>query len=446
MMIRRKTITVFFILALTVLTTSCAALRSVAAPVESNPSLSGVEDEAGGGFNLFEIVVGSRGESSIADAPSSSERSAISEESESAIEDAAEEGYGPDHTQLNLRAGSVDDNEQWDDYLLYRIRFAEWGVPIREIDITERHILRVSTDQGLPVLGARISIFNDQGSKVADLMTTSDGQALFFPMASEDPNSQNYDATIEKDGQIADLIIDRELREHEVTLEANSASDPVRLDVHFLIDATGSMSDEIYQLKENMILISECIHDLPSKPDVRFGMTIYRDRGDDFVTQTLDFTPDIEAFIQELSQVEANGGGDYSESLNEGFHDAIHLPEWRIDDTVSLIFLIADAPPHLDYGNDYDYAEEIFEATERGVKIFPVASSGLDDQGEYIFRQLAQISGGKFLFLTYGPQGGPGDETTHHVEDYSVLSLDQLIIRIVEEELANLNGVDGYKQ
>jgi hypothetical protein len=375
MMIRRKTITVFFILALTVLTTSCAALRSVAAPVESNPSLSGVEDEAGGGFNLFEIVVGSRGESSIADAPSSSERSAISEESESAIEDAAEEGYGPDHTQLNLRAGSVDDNEQWDDYLLYRIRFAEWGVPIREIDITERHILRVSTDQGLPVLGARISIFNDQGSKVADLMTTSDGQALFFPMASEDPNSQNYDATIEKDGQIADLIIDRELREHEVTLEANSASDPVRLDVHFLIDATGSMSDEIYQLKENMILISECIHD-----------------------------------------------------------------------TVSLIFLIADAPPHLDYGNDYDYAEEIFEATERGVKIFPVASSGLDDQGEYIFRQLAQISGGKFLFLTYGPQGGPGDETTHHVEDYSVLSLDQLIIRIVEEELANLNGVDGYRQ
>jgi hypothetical protein len=108
-------------------------------------------------------------------------------------------------------------------------------------------------------------------------------------------------------------------------------------------------------------------------------------------------------------------------------------------ETVSLIFLVADAPPQLIYANDYDYAEEVFEAVERGIKIFPLASSGLDDQGEYIFRQLAQISAGKFLFLTYGAGGAPGDETTHHVEDYSVLSLDELVVRMVEEELAHLN-------
>jgi hypothetical protein len=446
MVTRRKMIMCFSVLAVTVLTTSCAAFGSTSELPKINLPHPGVEEEGWGGSDIIEVEVESKGEPFIADAPSSSERSALYEEVESAPEDAVEESYGSDHQQLNLQAGSVDDNEQWDDYLLYRIQFAEWGIPVQKIDVSERHIIQVSTGQGLPVLGARISIFNDQGSKVADLMTTSDGQALFFPLASKDPNSQNYNATIEKDGQIADLVIDRDIREHEVTLEVKSAPDPVRLDVHFLIDATGSMSDEIYQLKENMIVISESIHDLPSKPDVRFGMTIYRDRGDDFITQTLDFTPDIEAFTQKLSQVEANGGGDYSESLNEGLHDAIHLPEWRIDETVSLIFLIADAPPHLDYANDYDYAEEIFEVAERGVKIFPVASSGLDDQGEYIFRQLAQISGGKFLFLTYGPQGGPGDGTTHHVEDYSVLSLDQLIIRIVEEELANLNGEDGYQQ
>jgi hypothetical protein len=446
MVTRRKMIMCFSVLAVTVLTTSCAAFGSTSELPKINLPHPGVEEEGWGGSDIIEVEVESKGEPFIADAPSSSERSALYEEVESAPEDAVEESYGSDHQQLNLQAGSVDDNEQWDDYLLYRIQFAEWGIPVQKIDVSERHIIQVSTGQGLPVLGARISIFNDQGSKVADLMTTSDGQALFFPLASKDPYSQNYNATIEKDGQIADLIIDRDIREHEVTLEVKSAPDPVRLDVHFLIDATGSMSDEIYQLKENMIVISESIHDLPSKPDVRFGMTIYRDRGDDFITQTLDFTPDIEAFTQKLSQVEANGGGDYSESLNEGLHDAIHLPEWRIDETVSLIFLIADAPPHLDYANDYDYAEEIFEVAERGVKIFPVASSGLDDQGEYIFRQLAQISGGKFLFLTYGPQGGPGDGTTHHVEDYSVLSLDQLIIRIVEEELANLNGEDGYQQ
>jgi hypothetical protein len=64
----------------------------------------------------------------------------------------------------------------------------------------------------------------------------------------------------------------------------------------------------------------------------------------------------------------------------------------------------------------------------------------LDDQGEYIFRQLAQISGGKFLFLTYGADGAPGDDTTHHVDDYSVLSLDDLVVRIVQEQLAYLQS------
>jgi hypothetical protein len=103
-------------------------------------------------------------------------------------------------------------------------------------------------------------------------------------------------------------------------------------------------------------------------------------------------------------------------------------------------FLIADAPPHLDYPQDYDYAEEMEIAARRGIKIFPIASSGLDDQGEYIFRQIAQFTQGRFIFLTYeGPTNGgsPGEVTTHHVEDYSVNNLDDLLVKLVEEELAH---------
>ena len=337
-----------------------------------------------------------------------------------------------------LRAGSVDDNAEWDDYLLYRLRFAEWGISVHDIDVSQRHIIQVTNEQGQPVLGAKVTIFDDAGQKLAMMRTCADGRALFFPLASINPEAQSYQVRVEKGSAEVTFPIDRSHRDHPVTLEVRSASSPVRLDVHFLIDATGSMSDEIQQLKENMITISERIHALPSNPDVRFGMTIYRDRGDLFISRTFDFTPDIETFTSELAKVVAEGGGDYPESLNEGLHNAIHLPEWRMEETVSLIFLVADAPPQLIYANDYDYAEEVFEAVERGIKIFPLASSGLDDQGEYIFRQLAQISSGKFLFLTYGAGGAPGDETSHHVDDYSVLSLDELVVRLVEEELAHL--------
>jgi hypothetical protein len=199
------------------------------------------------------------------------------------------------------------------------------------------------------------------------------------------------------------------------------------------------MSDEIQRLKDNMVRVAERVADLPSQPAVRFGMTVYRDRGDLFISRTLEFTGNTADFTAELAAIQADGGGDYPESLNEGFHNAIHLPEWRGENTISLVFLIADAPPHLDYAQDYDYATDIWEAVEHGIKIYPIASSGLDDQGEYIFRQLAQISGGKFLFLTYGADGAPGDETSHHVDDYSVLALDDLVVRVISDEISALN-------
>ncbi len=338
----------------------------------------------------------------------------------------------------DLRAGSVDDNAAWDDYLLYRLQFRDWGIESHEIDVTERHTIQVVNTSGLPILGAEIEILDATGRRITSMLTHGDGTALFFPQAYDSGNGLNIRIIASKDGASEEIPLNRDEREHRIVLDARGASDPIRLDVHFLIDATGSMSDEIGQLKDNMISVSEQIKTLPSRPDVRFGMTVYRDRGDLFVSRTLDFTPDVEDFTRELDQVVADGGGDYPESLNEGLHKAIHLPEWRQEETISIIFLIADAPPQLGYTQDYDYADDALIAGERGIKIFPLASSGLDDQGEYIFRQLAQATSGKFLFLTYGAGGAPGDDTTHHVDDYSVLSLDDLVVKMVEEELAAL--------
>ncbi len=338
-----------------------------------------------------------------------------------------------------LRAGSVDDNAEWDDYLLYRLQFHDWGIPVHDLDVSGRHTIKVVDHRHLPVLGARVDVFNPSGERVFQATTGADGTVYFHPQINGGSTSGLFVAVATKGGSEVQTALSSEAYEHQLELDARTSTAPVRLDIHFLIDATGSMSDEIQQLKDNMISVAEQIAALQTSPDVRYGMTIYRDRGDLFISRTHDFTPDVATFTEALREVQAEGGGDYPESLNEGLHQAIFLPEWRVEETVSLLFLIADAPPHLDYVQDYDYAQDVFEAVGSGIKIFPLASSGLDDQGEYIFRQLAQITGGKFLFLTYGPGGAPGDDTTHHVDDYSVLSLDDLIVRLVEEQLAFLS-------
>ena len=79
----------------------------------------------------------------------------------------------------------------------------------------------------------------------------------------------------------------------------------------------------------------------------------------------------------------------------------------------------------------------MIEAHRRGIKIFTIASSGLDDQGEYVFRQISQHTMGRFIFLVYGSDG----LTSHHVGQYTVQQLDDLVVRLVEEELSHLVGV-----
>jgi len=124
-----------------------------------------------------------------------------------------------------------------------------------------------------------------------------------------------------------------------------------------------------------------------------------------------------------------------------------HL-SWRGNGATRMVVLLADAPPHLDYGGP-QYDDDMVAALGKGIKIFSVGASGLDRQGEYIQRQIAQYTGGRFVFLTYEnaqrPASGPGRETVHDVSNYSVDTLDRLIVRLVREELAPLARPDLAK-
>jgi len=412
-----------------------APASEMANPVEA----SGVESgdvpppPPEGGEKVAEVRVDAvvEAEPAVAEAPR-----AVGEEA--AVGDTAVAPAEPVVNQNSqLTAGEVDDNAQWDDYLLYLRSYS--GASVIRMDVSERHQIWVQDSQGRPVLGAKIDVVAN-GQTMAVLRSGSNGRALFFPRTLP-TQADLYTLNITVAGQTETVQIPANSvqREWFVTHPgADQLPATTQLDILFLIDATGSMSDEINQLKENIRAISSQINALPNQPAVRFAMVTYRDRGDSYLYNVTDFTPDINEFAQSLANVSANGGGDYPEDLNEAFSQAVHSAEWRVEDTVSLIFLVADAPPHLDYGQQNHYGVEVMEALARGIKVYPIASSGLDEQGEYIFRQLAQMTGGRFIFLTYGDAGpgSTGTETTFNVSDYSVSALDDLVVRIVEEELS----------
>ena len=332
------------------------------------------------------------------------------------------------------RAGSVDDNADFDDYLAYRDRIRSLGIPIRDVDASGRIVLTVLGADSRPVHGADVSI-----SGVDRTYTTNAaGRVVFLPAASHGPIADTYTFTVSSESVTAAPGDQVRLRVPE-----DGGADPgVPLDVVFLIDVTGSMGDEIGQLQTTVSSVASRIGSLASEPDVRFGMTLYRDEGDAFVTATFDLTDVIEDFQTALADVVAAGGGDTPEALDEGFAEALAVPSWRDrHDAVQLVFLIADAAPQVGRTDVTAYTETMLAAAARGITVHAIAASNTDDAAEHAFRTIAQATDGRFVFLTYGAGGAAtGASTDIARTDYEELSLDDLIVRLVSEQLDVLTG------
>jgi len=175
-----------------------------------------------------------------------------------------------------------------------------------------------------------------------------------------------------------------------------------RLDVAFVLDTTGSMADEIAVVKDKIISMARELAAGQPRPDVRFGLVCYRDRGDDYVTQVFPFTRDIESLSKRVQVVNANGGGDAPESVNEAIHIALTDLDWDDHQEVSRqIFFIGDAGPHMDYAQDFDYRKEAVRAGELGIVIDTISCSGMDGLGADVFQHLARTTDGRFEYLTY---------------------------------------------
>ena len=336
-----------------------------------------------------------------------------------------------------VTAGVVDDNADFQGYLAFRDR--TW-VPHRPREVRERYLLEVKDRRSQGVGDAEVAVRARNGSAMW-ARTDTGGRAWLHPDAFDPAGAGQYEIVVRKDGrEAAARLVRGQKSSVEVLLDAAPPPARAQLDLVFLIDATGSMADEIDKLKASLRAITAEVAGLPSRPDICLGLVAYRDRGDAFLLRSHDFSNDVGAFLQQaLLPLQAMGGRDYPEAMNEGLHEAVHQLSWRGAGTTRMLVLLADAPPHLDYGSPH-YDEDMLAALGKGIKVFSVGASGLDRQGEFIQRQIAQYTGGKFVFLTYADAhrtgGGPGRETVHDVRNYSVDTLDRLVVRLVTEELA----------
>jgi hypothetical protein len=175
------------------------------------------------------------------------------------------------------------------------------------------------------------------------------------------------------------------------------------VEVAFVLDTTGSMGGLIEGAKRKIWSIATAIVDSNPDADIRMGLVAYRDIGDDYVTRTFDLTPDIQDLYANLLELKARGGGDWPESVNEALDVTVNKLHWTLSgDVKRIVFLVGDAPPHMDYAQDTKYPITLAVAKQKDIIVNAVLAGDARDT-ERVWRDIAQNSNGRFIPI---PQDG----------------------------------------
>lgn len=169
------------------------------------------------------------------------------------------------------------------------------------------------------------------------------------------------------------------------------------VEVVFCLDTTGSMGGLIEAAKQKIWAICNQIANGKPTPILKIGLVAYRDRGDSYITKVYDLSEDLDAIHGHLKSFQAQGGGDSPESVNQALDDAVTNIKWSTDKkTLRIIFLVGDAPPHMDYPDDVKYPETCKKAVEKGL-IINTIQCGNDGQCQKFWKDICVKAEGSYV-------------------------------------------------
>ncbi len=170
-----------------------------------------------------------------------------------------------------------------------------------------------------------------------------------------------------------------------------------QIEVVFVLDTTSSMSGFIAAAKEKIWSIASTMASAQPAPEIKIGLVAFRDRGDAYITQVTDLSEDLDSVYAKLMDFKAVGGGDGPESVNQALYDAVHRVSWSQGTSAyKVVFLVGDAPPHMDYANEVQYPETLKIANRKGIRVNTI-QSGSDNNTAQQWQRIASLSQGDFF-------------------------------------------------
>lgn len=352
----------------------------------------------------------------------------------------SEDGQGIQGQAGVLTAGEWSDLDNWDFWCglmngqVYDQHPAYWGFYPEN-----RVAVKLTDESNNPVVGAKIALVRETTDGEATIWKTiSDNHGLadcWVGMFQKQDSVSTEGLFVKVNGvkmdtaAIVATIRDKQLPVNTYTV-AQTATVSTKVQIAFIVDATGSMSDEINFLKSDLQSIIGKVGQDISKP-ISTGALFYRDEGDDYLTRASNFSDDLSVTSKFINEQIADGGGDYPEAVHTALENALQSLSWDENAYSRIAFLILDAPGH--HNNDVisSFQQSINIFAQSGIKIVPVAASGVDKNTEFMCRSFAMATGGTYVFLT-NDSGVGGDHIEASVGEHDVELLNELIVRLIK--------------
>lgn len=298
----------------------------------------------------------------------------------------------------------------------------------------QRYAILVTNDNGFPVADAPVLLKDKADQVLWQARTDNTGKAeLWAGLYTVDKIEGPLRAVVLVDGQNYELKNLKQAKEGFNTLKINTPCQaPKNVDIFWVVDATGSMGDEIEYLKTELLDVIGRAKSRNTELNYRMGTVFYRDNGDEYLTRSSELSPDINQTVSFIQKQYAGGGGDYPEAVHSALDEAIFKQKWSENAIARICFLVLDASPHQGEEINKSLQRSIQEAARLGIRIVPIAASGIQKDTEFLMKFFGLATNGSYVFLTdHSGIGGKHIEPT--TDEYKVEPLNNLIVRIITE-------------
>ena len=306
-----------------------------------------------------------------------------------------------------MTAGRWSDLENWEQYLkTYKNNSAIKGKWASSLD-NKRISVELRYDNSSVASGIPLRILSVDGEIVWQSITDNRGLCDFWiePFKKTELRKKakyqlqyKTPSSVESSTWIDLGKVTAGLGSELFSINKKATTSAKAVDIAFIVDATGSMGDEINYLKMELMDVMINAQSMLPCAEIRLGTVFYRDKGDSYTSKFSPFTSRVEDAIEFIQDQQAGGGGDYPEAVDAGMSDGLHRLNWRPKAHAKLAFLILDAPPHDEKKAEIDKLSR--EYALKGIKIIPIAASGINKPTEFLLKQLAILTGGEYIYIT----------------------------------------------